>query len=57
MKDSVFELKKKMMDWLQTNRVWIKWGDLDSVETSVFGRMLAAHDTMVFRPALKNRLY
>jgi hypothetical protein len=44
------------MEWLQVFRVRIKNDNLDSVETSVFGWMLAAHDSMVFRPALKNRL-
>jgi hypothetical protein len=56
MKETVIELKKKMMEWHQVNRVWIKNGDIDSVETSVFGWMLAAHDLMEFCPALKNRL-
>jgi hypothetical protein len=56
MKETVYEVKKKMMDYLQLHNLWIQNGDLDAVETSVFGWMLAAHDQMVFRPALKNTL-
>jgi hypothetical protein len=56
MKETVLKVKCKMMDWLQTNKVWIKNGNLDSVETSVFGWMLAAHNTMVFCLVLKNGL-
>ena len=56
MKETVAQVKKKMMDYLQEKKIWLKNGDLDAVETSGFGWMLAAHDTMVFRPALKNTL-
>ena len=56
MKETVAQVKRKMMDFLQEKKIWLKNGDLDAVETSGFGWMLAAHDTMVFRPALKTTL-
>ena len=56
MKETVAQVKKKMMDYLQEKKIWLKNGDLDAVETSGFGWMLAAHDMMVFRLALKNKL-
>jgi hypothetical protein len=40
MKETALELKRKMMEWLKVNRVWIQNGNLDLVETSVFGWML-----------------
>ena len=56
MKEPIHVVKKKMLDFLQTNRIWLKNGDLDSIETSGFGCFFAAHDSMVFRPALKDTL-
>ena len=45
-----------MMHFLRTNKLWLKNGDLDAVETSGFGWFFAAHDSMVFRPSLKNTI-
>ena len=56
MKEPIHLVKKKMIDFLQTNKIWLKNGDLDSVETSGFGWFFAAHDSMVFRPTLKNTI-
>ena len=44
------------MEFLRTNKIWLKNGDLDAIETSGFGWFFAAHDSMVFRPTLKNNL-
>jgi hypothetical protein len=56
MKEPIHVVKTKMMDFLRANGLWIRGGDLDAVETSGFGWFFAAHDSMVFRPALKNKL-
>ena len=56
MKEPIHVVKKKMMEFLRINKIWLKNGDLNAVETSGFGWFLAAHDSMVFCPTLKNTL-
>ncbi len=53
MKEPVHVVKRKMIEFLRTNKMWLKSGDLDAVETSGFGWFFAAHNSMVHRPALK----
>lgn len=40
MKESVVQVRTKLLDWLKTKKLWMKNGDLDSVETSTIGWML-----------------
>jgi hypothetical protein len=40
MKEPIHVVKKKMLDFLQTNKIWLKNGDLDTIETSGFGWFL-----------------
>jgi hypothetical protein len=53
MKEQIHKVKHKMMDFLKSNGMWLKNGDLDAVETSGFGWLYRAHDAMVHRPTLK----
>ena len=50
MKEPIHEVKKKMLNFLQTNNIWLKNGDLDAVEASGFGWFFAAHNSLVFSP-------
>jgi hypothetical protein len=53
MKDTVATMKRKLMDFLQNNKIWMKGGDIESVKNSGFDWFFAAHDAIVFRPALQ----
>jgi hypothetical protein len=56
MKETVKEAKTKLFDWLLTKRIFMKHGELDTVETSSIGWLLGAHTTLVFKPTVAARL-
>jgi hypothetical protein len=56
MKDSVKDVKAKLWNYLTEKGLWIRNGDLKSVETSAIGWLLGAHPQLVFRPAIETEL-
>ena len=47
MQKTVQEVKKKMLQFLQSNRLWLSGGELDTVETVNIVWLLGAHPQMV----------
>jgi hypothetical protein len=56
MKDSVKDVKAKLWNYLTEKGLWMRNGDLKSVETSAIGWLLGAHPQLVFRPAIETEL-
>jgi hypothetical protein len=56
MKDSVKDVKAKMWNYLTEKGLWMRNGDLKSVETSAIGWLIGAHPQLVFRPAIEAEL-
>ena len=56
MQDTVQSVKKKMINFLQTNRLWMSGGELDSVETVNIAWLLGTHPQMVNRPRLEEMI-
>ena len=52
MKETVAQAKAKLLEWLQSKKLWIKASELNAVETSGIGWLLSAHPTLVFKPHL-----
>jgi hypothetical protein len=56
MKESVKDVKSKLWNYLTEKGLWMRNGDLNSVEISAIGWLLGAHPQLVFRPAIKQEL-
>jgi hypothetical protein len=56
MKESVKDVKSKLWNYLTEKGLWMRNGDLNSVETSAIGWLLGAHPQLVFRPAIEQEL-
>jgi hypothetical protein len=56
MKESVKDVKAKLWNYLTEKGLWMRNGDLKSVETSAIGWLLGAHPQLVFRPAIETEL-
>jgi hypothetical protein len=56
MKETVFAIKQKMLDWSSRKNLWMLTGELDTVKTSGIGWMLGAHPYLALTPDIAERL-
>jgi hypothetical protein len=56
MQESVKTVKEKLWNYLTEKRLWMRNGDLKSVETSSIGWLVGAHPALVFRPSIEREL-
>jgi hypothetical protein len=49
-------VKEKLWNYITEKRLWMRNGDLKSVETSSIGWLVGAHPALVFRPSIEQEL-
>jgi hypothetical protein len=52
----MLSVKKKMFDFLRNNNIWMRSNSFDREETSVIAWLFEAHPSMLFRPALEQKI-